>query len=212
MAETEPTPEENLLRHIRKHPPPKKSETPAPRVGAVSLPAVSLAGMEKGSGLARTVQMGLAAVIGINLLAFGGGIVAHRARLQQINQLEREFVLGPTEEIGKISSAKPVSPPEPAEPFESYAQTFQTKQLFRYLAAPPVPKPKSKGPVRNRISELTLTGVVSAPRPQVIIDDSASKKSYFLKKGDAVADLKVIEILEGRVILEIEGERHELAL
>ncbi len=62
-------------------------------------------------------------------------------------------------------------------------------------------------------SRLTLMGIMSGEPPQAIIEDSETKKTYFVTTGQAVTEGATLEqVLDNRVILDLNGEKIELSL
>lgn len=62
-------------------------------------------------------------------------------------------------------------------------------------------------------SRLTLLGIVASEPAQVIIEDSQTKKTYFVSLGQEVVEGAILkEVLEHQVILELSGEKITLTL
>ncbi len=62
-------------------------------------------------------------------------------------------------------------------------------------------------------SRLTLMGIMAGDPAQAIIEDTETKKSYFVSTGQLVVEGAVLEqVLENRVILDLDGEKIELSL
>lgn len=62
-------------------------------------------------------------------------------------------------------------------------------------------------------ARLTLMGIVSGEPAQAIIEDTQTKKTYFVQVGQAVVEGAVLEqVLDNRVILNFKGEQIELTL
>ena len=59
-------------------------------------------------------------------------------------------------------------------------------------------------------TDLQLVGIYFSEAPEVIIEDKAEKKTYFLKEGDNINGIKVKSIRPDRVILESGGTNWEL--
>ena len=59
-------------------------------------------------------------------------------------------------------------------------------------------------------TDLQLVGIYFSEAPEVIIEDKAEKKTYFLKEGDNIKGIKVKSIRQDRVILESNGMDWEL--
>lgn len=80
-----------------------------------------------------------------------------------------------------------------------------------------VPTVRPTGPVSGTTkllaSRLNLMGIVSGNPPQAIIEDTQTKKTYFVTAGQPVVEGAVLEqVLDNRVVLDINGEKIELAL
>ncbi len=61
-------------------------------------------------------------------------------------------------------------------------------------------------------ANLTLMGIVLDQNPQAVIIDNKEKKTYFLNKGQFIREIKIEDILKGKVILSYEGEKLDLRL
>lgn len=99
-------------------------------------------------------------------------------------------------------------------PFSHYAEIISKRNLFKVPAesqAQDKNMPIKIGPY-ELLKSYSLAGVVSGENPQAIIEDTASKKTYFLNKGQYLGDFKIDDIKEGKVILELRGQRFELSL
>lgn len=227
------TPEERLLRLIRRHPhhPPSEASPPAEQAAAadsgVLAPTAQKILEPKGATRSRMprlklLQRVLLIVVGLNLFFLTAEGFLHRSRMRQIDELLAEVPpllvsAAPSRGEAPLGEGAPGEGPG-VEPYESIAPTFQGRELFRVLVAPPGSKEKlpaageQKAAVQKRLKELNLLGVVAGPTVQAIIDDAASKKTYFVREGESAADFRVVQILKGKVILELEGEPHELTL
>jgi len=74
------------------------------------------------------------------------------------------------------------------------------------------PKPPSQD-AKQLAGRLTLTGIITGDPPQAIIEDAESKKTHFVSPGQTVVDGAVVEqVMENRVILNLQGEKVELGL
>lgn len=99
-------------------------------------------------------------------------------------------------------------------PFAYYADIILKGKLFK-TSLPDVTQ-DGKMPAKIAPLELlkgyTLAGVITGENPQAILEDKTTKKTYFLNKGQYLEDFKIDDIMEGKVILELEGQRFELSL
>ncbi len=82
------------------------------------------------------------------------------------------------------------------------------------VSGSPSVSPRSPtGGARGLASRLTLMGIVSGEPAQAIIEDSQTKKTYFVSVGQMVVDGAMLEaVLDNRVVLVLDGERVELSL
>ncbi len=204
-----PLPEERLLRLIR-----GKGRAPAP--GAAP-PGVAVAGAPAPAAAARAgAPAGFAvptapgvrwvlAALGVVLLVEIGLLVYHALRPLPV----------PT--IALLSTpAAPAEAPTPPAPPASLAEAV-TRPLF---TAPELGTDTGRshsglpsGTARVLSGRLTLLGIVAGTPPQAIIEDSETKRSYFVTEGQAVVDGAVLEeVLDNRVVLDLNGEKIELTL
>jgi hypothetical protein len=110
---------------------------------------------------------------------------------------------------GKIDlkpEIKEVPLPQPSS-FDYYANKMNKRDIFTPSF---VQEQSVQSPYQAQIANLRLTGIVVDKQPQAIIEDTKLKKTYFLYKGDYIADMRVEEISESKVILSYSGERFEL--
>jgi type II secretory pathway component PulC len=99
----------------------------------------------------------------------------------------------------------------PIEPFSYYASEVASRNLF--LPQESEVTAVQTGPSVEEISTgLSLIGIISGDRPQAIIEDKKTGKSYFLYKGGLVGQVKVMDILEDKVVMEYQGQAFELML
>ena len=202
---TKPLPEEKLLKLIREK---------SPRVG------VSVSGSSGATSSlleAHETKTGVSVLRWPRVVAAGLGIVLLVEIGCLIVQLMRPV---PTLTIPKLSERPPAesgNEPTEAAPLPSLAQNA-APNLFAVpsgSAAPPG-TPTRTGPSeasKQLASRLTLMGVVDGNPPQVIIEDSQTKKTYFVAPGQPVIEGAIVDQVQGnRVILDLAGEKIELAL
>ncbi|MFA5115748.1 MAG: type II secretion system protein N [Candidatus Omnitrophota bacterium] len=87
---------------------------------------------------------------------------------------------------------------------------LESKDLFRAPSDPS--QGVASGSSFDKLKDLTLNGIIAGDNPQAIIEDTKNKKSYFLNKGQSINRMTVKDILQDRVILEVDGETLELTL
>ena len=101
-------------------------------------------------------------------------------------------------EVPSISQevSRPLFAPSSAEPGQTASSIMAPSTQATDLAA-----------------RLSLVGIVSGNPPQVIIEDSQTKKTYFVSQGQPVVEGAMVEqVFDTRVILNLQGEKVELAL
>ena len=203
-----PTPEEKLLRLIR-----GKAASAQPAAASAGAPAPSLPRRVTGwpiSGwqwvLAGTVVLGL--VLAVEVAAL-------------VVQLTRPV---PTIQIpsttGTTATATPSDPSAASapvvEPIPSLAQAT-ARPVFTAPVATRAPSTgASSAPSQDAkalAGRLTLTGIITGDPPQAIIEDSETKKTFFVSPGQVVVDGAVVDrVSENRVVLNLQGEKVELGL
>jgi type II secretory pathway component PulC len=77
------------------------------------------------------------------------------------------------------------------------------------VAAPP-PAPVIH--LAERASNLVLNGIVQSAPPQAVMFDRRTQKTHYLSVGDALGEIRILEVSGSRVILGWEAETMELAL
>ena len=102
-------------------------------------------------------------------------------------------------------------------PYSEYKPAILNRELFGDRGLEDRSKDTTgqmKLEMNKMIKDLTLIGILAEEEPQAIIEDKKSKKTYFLKRGDFLGNLKLIEIYEeeGKIIFEYEGDKVELYL
>ncbi len=78
------------------------------------------------------------------------------------------------------------------------------------------PRPGSGMPsddAKGLAARLSLIGIMGGASPQVIIEDTQTKKTFSVTVGQSLIEgLVVAEVLDNRVVLDLNGERIELSL
>ena len=110
------------------------------------------------------------------------------------------------------SSEAPAQEPSTAKPYEYYGKALSQRDLFQ----PGLPSKEEKGNSpslkETRFKDLALIGILSGKTPQAIIEDKKENKTYFLKEGELLGEMRVEQILNEKVTLSYEGEQFELLL
>lgn len=98
---------------------------------------------------------------------------------------------------------------EEFKPVNIYIEDVKKRDVFK-------PAPRTSGGVvsaeglKDLIKDLSLSGIFEGEYPEVIIEDKAAKKSFFLKEGQEIKGMKIKAILKDRVILQYGDEEIEL--
>ena len=126
----------------------------------------------------------------------------------------------PTVMAPPLPAPAPAPTTAPAEAFQPLANlpsiTDAAHPVFQSsgVSGSPSVSPRSpSGSARGLAARLTLMGIVSGEPAQAIIEDSQTKKTYFVSVGQMVVDGAMLEaVLDNRVVLVLDGERVELSL
>jgi len=99
-----------------------------------------------------------------------------------------------------------------AKPFSFY-QGAMTRKIFDAPAEVAAAPDKPQGPLpADIIANLNLAGIVAGETPKAVIEDKKAAKSYFLREGESLGEIKVDKIGSGKVVLDLQGEKFELVL
>lgn len=102
------------------------------------------------------------------------------------------------------------SPPRPPAPPQSETSQPDPAKVS-VPEAPPPPTPLQI--LQEKAKGLKLVGISFEPpggAPIAMIEDTASHKTYFLKKGESIDQIKIEGIMENRAVLGYEGVTFEL--
>lgn len=97
------------------------------------------------------------------------------------------------------------------KPYSFYIEGIKNHKIFSSAAADDAQK--SIGAVSaDLIKDINLVGIISGEEPQAVIEDKKAQKTYYLKKGQYIGELRLENILEGKIILNYNGQSYELYL
>ena len=213
---TRPPPEEKLLKLIR-------GKARQPTTAAVSVPSgQSLSTLQQSAAAHPLVQALAHHWSKAALLLLGATVVVQAMGVMQ-ELTQPPLTPSPVVTAHPLSATpEVVATPIPEPPLLAAGVT---RSLF---AEPPMQKhptqPGDKAPgadpaeLRRKAAaqlavRLTLLGIVSTIPPQAIVEDSQTKKTYFVTTGQSVVEGAVVEeIKEGQIILDLEGEKITLNL
>jgi len=98
-----------------------------------------------------------------------------------------------------------------ARPFLHYLEMVNRRNIFSPIELKETKKAEvKKKKLQDMIKDLSLVGISWGKEPVAMIEDSAAKKTYFLKKGMKINKFEIEDILKDRVILSFQGEKIEL--
>lgn len=143
------------------------------------------------------------------LLALGLSLCVYQGIVLTV-QKEVSVSAPPSVETTPLS----VTQAEPLKPFLQYVTHFKKREIFKiYETARPRKIPKlPKIDIRKAAAHLTLSGIIFEDEPQAIIEDRKKNKTYILKKGDYLENLKIDDIRKGKVRLRLDSQTMELEL
>ena len=100
------------------------------------------------------------------------------------------------------------------KPFEYYAGALQNRQLFTLEGSSDGQKGQTASAVAGPelMKNFNLVGVIAGENAQAIIEDKLTLKTYYVNKGQSIGEFKVEDVLEGKIILSYHGQTYELNL
>jgi len=115
--------------------------------------------------------------------------------------------IGISSNMPRQSGLKAV-PQNSASEESNYAIKSNNRNIFKSLTGVPLIDAMAD----NILKDITLVGIVLGENPEAIIEDKKRQTSYRLSVGQFLNDIEICEIKEGRVIIDVKGERFELAM
>jgi type II secretory pathway component PulC len=126
--------------------------------------------------------------------------------------------------IGKADEFRPKIRPEHAaalpevtglKNLSHYLEKAIARDIFRPASEQIVEKPQEEtkpasSQARQATGHLVLVGIAWSANPDAMIEDTKAQKTFFVKKGNRIGDIKVEAVLRDKVILSYEGEEVEL--
>ncbi len=97
----------------------------------------------------------------------------------------------------------------------SYLEKARKRDIFKIAEDAPVvaaaqkaaEKPKE---IIAKVRDLKLVGISWSNDPDAMIEDAKSKRTFFVKRGGYINDIKVEAIFRDKVIVSFQGEQAEL--
>ena len=100
-------------------------------------------------------------------------------------------------------------PKIPVLPLESYLEEINKKDIFYSSYSKKYdPRDISLDAVKN----IALVGIIRDEPMQAVIKDKKSGDVFYLKKGERVGEFTLMDIQEGKVVIEYRGEMFEIYL
>jgi len=125
-----------------------------------------------------------------------------------------EMQMGINKESLTDKEAKALQPPA-IRPLSSYLESVRSRNVFAMVEEK---APKAKGDAgKQALAEeiagikkrYNLVGISWSEDPDLILEDTKAEKTFFLKRGQTVGDLKVQAIFRDKVILNFKGTELE---
>ena len=206
---TKPLPEEKLLKLIRDKGPRTATVATAGQASSAGLSVT--AASDAGRGVSHLRWPKLAATgLGLVLLIEGVYLI-----IQLVRPVQTVHMPVIADQASPEPSAAATTPPE----VPSLAQSASPTLFTSPAASPSAPTTGSRphgapsASAKLLASRLTLMGIVAGEPAQAIIEDSQTKKTYFVTAGQVVVEGAVVEqVLDNRVILDLDGEKIDLTL
>lgn len=95
--------------------------------------------------------------------------------------------------------------------FLYYLEMVRRRNIFSPIVLKKAPNPEvKKKQLQKMTKNLSLVGISWGKEPVAMIKDKKISKTYFLKAGDIINNMKIEAVLKDRVILSHEGQKMEL--
>jgi type II secretory pathway component PulC len=153
------------------------------------------------------VSIGLLYAFSAVCLIYTGARIS-RTEDFKVKELETEIAAMP-------QTASAISWPQ-IQPYGNYADVIGKRDIFQPYV-PPVARavvgtavPQDIAKATEWLKSLTLVGIMFAPEPQAVIEDTRKRETLFLKSNDEVGEAVVEEIMTDKVIFNYSGHRMEL--
>ncbi|MCX5707993.1 MAG: hypothetical protein NTY14_03310 [Candidatus Omnitrophica bacterium] len=190
--------EEKLLEIIK-----KGADSAAQEGSAKKSKVLSLAGFVKNflsvrrlrSWLPKIITAGFVFSLVFFLVVFVSAFIPPAGRVKPANQIQEDVEQTPDQ-------------PKPF-PVEVFVSQISKKDIFNSAA---FKKDSSSDISVDGVRNIGLLGIISEDPKQAIIKDKRTEEVYYLKEGESLGEFKLVQILEGKVIIEYRGERFEIYL
>jgi hypothetical protein len=198
-------PEEKLLRLIR-----GKPQTVLPPGATIRAPSAQ--GWRLPSWWVSALNVLLGSVVMGELIALLAVVIQPVPTRDSAQALARS--LGP--ELVESSADSKAQPPTTQQDLTPTLAASVSRPLFHTRDGAGTPSPSSGIPSAGAsalVSRLSLLGIMAGEKPQAIVEDTQTKKTYFVTVGQHVIEGLVVEaVQDNRVVFTVNGERVELSL
>lgn len=109
-------------------------------------------------------------------------------------------------------SGAPESIKSEQKPYEFYLEGIKDKQIFATPAALQAANRPQSGVNVDLGKDISLVGIIAGDNPQAVVEDKKTQKSYYLGIGQFIGEYQVVDIQEGKVIVNYRGQNFELYL
>ena len=96
--------------------------------------------------------------------------------------------------------------------YSVYSRRIGNRDLFTAPLGEEGETGPKKAPEIDIAKRFNLVGIISGDEPQAIIEDREGKKTHYLYEGQSINGVTVLEIAEGRVVLDYDGKEVMLVL
>lgn len=91
-----------------------------------------------------------------------------------------------------------------------YLEKVTQRDIFKEFKPPKEKKEVASPETDQRIKNLSLVGISWSANPDALIEDKASQRTFFVKSGKMIGDVKVESIYKDKVVLSCDGQEFEL--
>lgn len=163
--------------------------------------------------IVNNVLMLCAVVLAIFLV---GNLVTSIMDLNKIPELSlgaaASMEIGSKQEIALLNKLSYYLEKAKSRDIFKFGRFFQEALEDKVVKEAPPPVEEEVGPTKEEIimDRFSLVGIAWSDDPDAMVEDTNTKKIYFVKRGDSIDTIKVQAILRDRVVLFFEGEEVEL--
>ncbi len=96
-----------------------------------------------------------------------------------------------------------------------YSERISSRDIFKpaqgYQKEAEAPQAPIPAETSKEAQNLSLVGISWSANPEAMIEDTETKRTFFVRKGQPVgSDGKVVMIFKDRVIINVKGKEFEL--